>query len=83
MSTSPTPPRSDPASPEAAPDRGSQFADGLKSVGKALWFFVSMLLYAIGLVFLTIGKAFIKLSGWGRDNPSDSSTDPSKPASSS
>lgn len=54
--------------PESLPPtrtRSSQLFDGLRTIIKGLWFLISLLLYALGLVFLYAGEALINLSGWG------------------
>ena len=56
------------AGPDAGPKgRGSRFTDGLKSVGRAVWFVFSMVLYAAGLVLFYAGRGLIKISGWSSD----------------
>ena len=53
------------AAPDSAPaGRGSRFTDGLKSIGRALWFVVSMGIYAVGLVLFYAGRGLIRISGW-------------------
>ena len=46
---------------------------------KALWFLVSLLLYAVGSVLFQAGRALIKISGWGADEDSGGD-DPMPPA---
>lgn len=70
---SPTPP-APPAAP--APDRGSRLAEGVKSIGKALWFVVSLLLYVLGLAFFYVGRGLIALSGWGAEADGGDSPQP-------
>ncbi|MCZ6545212.1 MAG: hypothetical protein O6913_05870 [Chloroflexi bacterium] len=47
------------------PDRASRFRAGLKSIPQALWFLISLVIYALGLVLVTLGSGLIRLSGWG------------------
>ncbi len=66
MSRSPNPSSpSAPSRPASTPDRGGRLRDGLGGIAKALWFLVSILLYALGMIVLTAGNALIRLSGWG------------------
>ena len=58
------PPTSRSALPPTPPDHGKRLREGAHSIAKALWFVFSIVLYALGLVFLQIGRALIKLSGW-------------------
>ena len=54
--------------PESLPPvrtRSAQLFDGFRTLFKSLWFLVSLLLYAVGYVFLTIGEVLVNLSGWG------------------
>lgn len=66
-SATPSRPAPPPTPPTPPPDRGSRLSDGFKSIGKALWFVFSLLLYALGLAFLYLGRGLIALSGWGAD----------------
>ena len=68
MSRSPSP--SSPPSPPSPsrpvpPNRAGRLRDGLGGIAKALWFLVSIVLYALGMIVLTAGNALIRLSGWG------------------
>ena len=66
MSRSPNPSSpSAPSRPASTPDRGGRLRDGLGGIAKALWFLVSILLYALGMIVVTAGNALIRLSGWG------------------
>lgn len=75
MSTEPVSTPTEPL-PTTPPNRGNQLVEGLRSIVKAIWFLLSMVLYAVGLVFFYIGKGFITASGWSRpDHPADDSLD--------
>ncbi len=66
MSRSPNPSSpSSPSRPVPPPGRASRLRQGLGGIAKALWFLVSILLYALGMIILTVGNALIRLSGWG------------------
>ena len=72
MSSSPsssTNPTSTPAGtpPDAGAGRGSRFGDGLRSIFKAIWFLISLVIYALGSILYTAGRALITISGWGPD----------------
>ena len=69
------PPVTPPAAvPDTAPaSRSSRFTDGLKSIGRALWFVVSMGIYAVGLVLFYAGRGLIRISGW-----SSAATEPAR-----
>jgi hypothetical protein len=73
MSTEPASTPTQPL-PTTPPNRGNQLAEGLKTIVKAIWFLLSMVIYAVGLVFFYIGKSLITASGWSRpDQPADDS----------
>ncbi len=54
-----------PERPSRPPDRASRFRTGLKSIPQALWFLISLVIYALGLLLVTIGRAVVRLSGRG------------------
>ncbi len=66
MSRSPNPSSpSSPSRPVPPPSRAGRLRQGLGGIAKALWFLVSILLYALGMIVVTAGNALIRLSGWG------------------
>ncbi len=73
---------SDPSTPvgtTAGRDRGTAFKDGLKGIARAIWFVFSIVLYGLGMAFLTVGKALIGLSGWGKGDTDASAAPPTTP----
>ena len=60
-----------PAEPTEAPTRGERFRAGLKSIPRAIWFSISVVLYGVGLALSVAGRALITLSGWGPDETAE------------
>ncbi len=52
-----------PTTPET---NGSRLMNGLKTVGRALWFLFSLLLYGLGTALTLLGQGLIRISGWER-----------------
>ena len=68
-----------PERPSQPPDRASRFRAGLKSIPQALWFLISLVIYALGLVLVTLGSGLIRLSGWGTARESALRMDADRP----
>ena len=81
MSTSPTSSTSTPASDPSGPSRSrsSRFGAGLRSIVKAVWFLISVVIYVLGSVLYQAGRALIMISGWGRDETDDAAPKPPAP----
>ena len=62
--------------PPAPRSRGQKFQSGLANLVKAVWFLISLLIYGVGLVFYTIGRSLIAISGWNERHESS----PPKPS---
>ena len=67
------------ALPPTPSDRGKRLKEGARSIAKALWFVFSIVLYAIGVVFLQVGRALIKLSGWDSSYSKKRSNESNRP----
>ena len=78
MSKSPTSQASGPDS--APPGRSRRFSDGLRSIFKAVWFLISLLIYVLGSILYQAGRALITISGWGPHEADGDAPEPPAPA---
>lgn len=77
MSTSPTSPTSE---PDGVPlGRSRRFSDGLRSIVRAVWFLISLLIYVLGSILYQAGRSLIAISGWGPHEPNDDAPKPPAP----
>lgn len=64
--------------PDNGVGRGSRFGDGLRSIFKAFWFLISLVIYVLGSILYQAGRALITISGWG-PHEADGDADPPAP----